>query len=102
MALLKGKNGNEGAFNQPYGYGMIEGAPNPGACKLFMDYVLSKEGQRKFLDAYVRPILAPELEMPDEFPDQSTYDDTEFQVDYAELVDKQTDIIREIENAVGL
>jgi putative spermidine/putrescine transport system substrate-binding protein len=102
VALLKGKNGNKGAFNQPYGFGMLKGAPNPGACKLFMDYVLSKEGQKKFLDAYVRPIRAPELEMPDEFPSQQTYSNTEFQVDYQRLVEKQSSIIDEIESKAGL
>ncbi|MFB6268571.1 MAG: extracellular solute-binding protein [Halobacterium sp.] len=102
VALLKGENGNKGAFNQPYGFGMLQGAPNPEACKLFMDYVLSKEGQKKFLDAYVRPIRAPELEMPDEFPAQSVYDDTEFQVDYGTLVEKQESIISEIERSAGL
>ena len=81
---------------------MLEGAPNPGACKLFMDYVLSKEGQRKFLDAYVRPIRAPELEMPDEFPAQSAYDEAEFQVDYGALVDNQDSIIDDIGSGVGL
>ncbi|RYJ14287.1 extracellular solute-binding protein [Halogeometricum borinquense] len=102
VALLKGTDGSKGAFNQPYGFGMLKGAPNPEACKLFMDYVLSTEGQRKFLDAYVRPIRAPELEMPDEFPAQSTYDETEFQVDYTTLVEKQESLINEIERAVGL
>ena len=102
VTLLKGKSGNAGAFNQPYGYGMIEDAPNPEACKLFMDYVLSKEGQKQFLDAYVRPIRAPELEMPDEFPAQSTYDETEFQVDYGTMVEKQEEIINDIERSAGL
>lgn len=102
VALLQGENGDAGAFNQPYGYGMIDGAPNPEACKLFMDYVLSTEGQRQFLDAYVRPIRAPELEMPEEFPDQSTYEETEFQVEYGSLVENQQDIIDEIERSAGL
>jgi putative spermidine/putrescine transport system substrate-binding protein len=102
VTLLTGPNGEPGAFNQPYGYGMLSGAPNPEACKLFMDYVLSKEGQRKFLDAYVRPIRAPELEMPDEFPDQSAYDEAEFQVDYPKLVDNQESIIEDIGQGVGL
>ncbi|NEU57381.1 extracellular solute-binding protein [Halorussus sp. MSC15.2] len=102
VTLLKGKNGNKGAFNQPYGFGMLKGAPNPGACKLFMDYVLSKEGQKQFLDAYVRPIRAPELEMPDEFPSQKTYSNAEFQVDYQRLVGKQSDLIDEIESKAGL
>ncbi|WP_435182683.1 extracellular solute-binding protein [Halobellus sp. EA9] len=102
VALLKGKNGNKGAFNQPYGYAMLKGAPNPQACKLFMDYVLSLEGQRKFLDAYVRPIRAPELEMPPEFPPQSRYKETQFQVDYATLVEKQESIIQEITRGANL
>jgi len=102
VALLGGENGNKGAFNQPYGFGMLQGAPNPEACKLFMDYVLSLEGQKKFLDAYVRPIRAPELEMPDEFPAQSVYDETEFQVDYGTLVENQQSIISEIERSADL
>jgi putative spermidine/putrescine transport system substrate-binding protein len=102
VTLLTGPDGENGAFNQPYGYGMLEGAPNPEACKLFMDYVLSLEGQRKFLDAYVRPIRAPELDMPDEFPAQSVYDETEFQVDYQQLVSNQESIISDIGQGVGL
>jgi putative spermidine/putrescine transport system substrate-binding protein len=102
MALLKGKSGNQGAFNQPYGYGMIKNAPNPDAVKLFMDYVLSKEGQRKFLDAFVRPIRADELELPEQFPSSDTYAETEFQVDYNTLVEKQSTIIDEIESKANL
>ncbi|MFC7076622.1 extracellular solute-binding protein [Haloarcula halophila] len=102
VSLLTGPNGENGAFNQPYGYGMLKGAPNPEACKLFMDYVLSLDGQRKFLDAYVRPIRAPELEMPEEFPAQSAYEETQFQVDYQKLVDNQESIINDIGQGVGL
>ncbi len=102
VSLLTGPNGEAGAFNQPYGYGMLQGAPNPDACKLFMDYVLSLEGQRQFLDAYVRPIRASEMELPDEFPDQSRYDETQFQVDYTRLVENQEQIINDIGTGVGL
>ena len=102
VSLVTGPNGENGALNQPYGYAMLEGAPNPEACKLFMDYVLSLEGQRQFFDAYVRPIRADELETPDEFPAQSAYEATEFQVDYGQLVDNQEDIIQEIGEGVGL
>ncbi len=102
VALLKGNDGTKGAFNQPYGYGMVKNAPNPGAVKLFMDYVLSKEGQKQFLDAYVRPIRAPELEMPEEFPSQKVYGETEFQVDYPTLVEKQESIIGEINKQANL
>jgi putative spermidine/putrescine transport system substrate-binding protein len=102
VQLLSGPDGQKGAFNQPYGYGMLKDAPNPEACKLFMDYVLSLEGQRKFLDAFVRPIRAPEMDMPDQFPSQDEYSSKEFQVDYSEMVDKQEGIINEIGERVGL
>lgn len=96
VALVTGPNGEDGGINVPYGYGMLDGAPNPEACKLFMDFVLSLEGQQLFLDAFVRPIRADELEMPDEFPDQSAYDATEFTVDQTALVESQEGIIQEI------
>ncbi|ERG91651.1 MAG: ABC-type Fe3+ transport system, periplasmic component [Haloquadratum walsbyi J07HQW1] len=102
VSLLSGPNGEKGAFNQPYGYAMLKGAPNPEACKLFMDYALSLEGQRKFLDAYVRPIRAPEVELPEEFPAQSRYEETQFQVDYGKLVENQESVIQEIGKGVGL
>ncbi len=68
-------------MNVPYGFGLLEGAPNPDTAKLFMDFVLSLEGQELFFDAYVRPIRADELDQPEEFPDQSEYDEAEFALD---------------------
>jgi putative spermidine/putrescine transport system substrate-binding protein len=102
VALLGGENGNQGALNMPYGYALLEDAPNPGAGKLFMDYVLSLEGQQHFLDAYVRPIRSSEMDLPDEFVDASEYERTEFQVDYGALVDRQESIIQEITRGAGL
>jgi putative spermidine/putrescine transport system substrate-binding protein len=102
VALLTGPNGEKGAFNQPYGFGMLKGAPNSKACKLFTDYVLSLDGQKKFAEAFVRPIRASEIEMPDGFPPQSAYDKAQFQVDYQELVSNQGDIIQTIGEDAGL
>jgi len=102
VALLSGEDGTKGAFNALYGYAMLANAPNPDAVRLFMDYVLSIEGQQHFLDAYARPIRASEMEMPDEFPDQSVYDETEFTVNQTELNEKQSDIIEEITRGAGL
>ncbi|WP_423751215.1 extracellular solute-binding protein [Salinirarus marinus] len=102
VALLRGENGNQGALNMPYGYALLEDAPNPEAGKMFMDYVLSLEGQQHFLDAYVRPIRSSELEMPDEFIDSSEYERTEFQVDYNKLVDQQDSIIQAITRGANL
>lgn len=102
VALLSGPDGQPGAINNPYGYAMLDGAPNADAAKLFMDYVLSLEGQQHFFDAYVRPIRASEMETPDEFPDQSEYDRTEFAPDVVEMVDKQENIISTIGEEVGI
>jgi putative spermidine/putrescine transport system substrate-binding protein len=101
IALLEGPEG-KGAFNALYGYALLDGAPNPEAAKLFMDYVLSLEGQQHFLDAYARPIRAPEMDMPDEFPDQSRYDETEFTVDQGDLVENQDSIIEDITRGADL
>jgi putative spermidine/putrescine transport system substrate-binding protein len=101
VKFLNGPEG-KGALNQPYGYAMLKDAPNPEACKLFMDYVLSKEGQRKFFDAFVRPIRADELETPEKFPSSDRYQGKEFQVDYGQLVEEQEGIIEEIGQGVGL
>jgi len=102
VALLGGENGNQGALNMPYGYALLEDAPNPEAGKLFMDYVLSLEGQQHFLDAYVRPIRSSEMELPDEFIDSEEYDRTEFQVDYNQLVEQQDAIIQEITRGANI
>jgi len=102
VALLGGEDGNQGAFNALYGYALLANAPNPEAAKLFMDYVLSIEGQQHFTDAYVRPIRASEMELPDEFPDQSRYDETEFTIDQQTLVEQQEDVIQEITRGAGL
>jgi putative spermidine/putrescine transport system substrate-binding protein len=101
VKFLNGPEG-KGALNQPYGYAMLKGAPNPEACKLFMDYVLSKRGQRKFFDAFVRPIRADELDTPEQFPSSDRYKGKEFQVDYGKLVNTQESIISDIGEGVGL
>lgn len=102
VAILTGPDGEPGAMNVPYGYALLEGAPNPDACKLFMDYVLSLDGQEKFFDAFVRPIRADELDQPEEFPDQSAYDAAEFALDQEELVEKQEEIQNELTDRTPL
>nr|WP_049987803.1 extracellular solute-binding protein [Halobellus rufus] len=102
VALLEGPDGDAGAYNALYGYAMLANAPNPEAVKLFMDYVLSIEGQQHFLDAYARPIRAPEMDMPDEFPPQSRYEETQFTVDQQALIENQESIIEEITRGAGI
>ncbi len=96
VTVLTGPNGEPGAMTVPYGYALLRDAPNPEAAKLFMDYVLSLDCQELFFDAYVRPIRADELDQPDEFPDQSEYDDAGFTVDQEQLVATQESIQEEL------
>lgn len=102
VSILRGENGNPGAINFPYGFALLEGAPNPGACKLFMDFVLSLEGQELFTEAFVRPIRANELDLPGEFLPQSAYEDTEFQVNYNQLTDRRDSISEELIRGASL
>jgi putative spermidine/putrescine transport system substrate-binding protein len=67
-----------------------------------MDFVLSLEGQKLFTEAFVRPIRADELDMPGEFPPQSAYEDTQFQVDYPTLLETRESISEEIVRGASL
>jgi putative spermidine/putrescine transport system substrate-binding protein len=102
VAVVTGPDGGEGAMNVPYGYAMLNDAPNPEAAKLFMDFVLELDTQELFFDAFVRPIRAGELDAPDQFPDQSSYDAAQFAVDTEELVANQESVIEEIQNRTPL
>jgi len=68
---------------------MLKGLRTPRLRSSSWITCFSLEGQKVFLDAYVRPIRADELDLPEEFPAQSAYDATQFTVDQVELVDKR-------------
>ena len=96
VVIPQAPGGGEGAVTAPYGYAMLEDAPNPDAAKLFMDFVLSLEVQELFFEGFVRPIRADELDAPDEFPPDEQYDAATFGIDQVELLGKQSDIVEEI------
>ena len=96
VVIPQGPGGGEGAVAAPYGFALLDNAPNPEAGKLFMDFVLSLDVQQLFFDGFVRPIRADELEAPDEFPPASQYEAATFEIDQVELLEKQEDIVSEI------
>lgn len=102
VAVVTGPDGEPGAMNVPYGFALMDGAPNPDAAKLFMDFVLELDTQELFFDAFVRPIRASELDTPEEFPDQSAYDAAQFTVDTEEYVANQDSVIEEIQTRTPL
>ena len=55
----------EGTITAPYAISLVKGGPNPSSGKLWLNYILSSEGQGLFAKGYVRPIL-PGFRMPDE------------------------------------
>jgi len=102
VAVVTGPEGEPGAMNVPYGFALMNGAPNSEAAKLFMDFVLELDTQELFFDAFVRPIRASELDTPDQFPDQSAYDAAQFALDTQDLVANQQSIIEEIQDRTPL
>lgn len=71
----------EGTITAPYAMSLVKGGPNPNAGKLWLNYVLSEEGQGLFAKGFVRPIL-PGFKMPREVADKFLPD-----ADYARAKD---------------
>ncbi len=59
----------EGTITAPYAISLVKGGPNPNAGKLWLNYILSSEGQGLFAKGFVRPIL-PGFEMPADVADK--------------------------------
>lgn len=55
----------DGTVSTPYAMALVKGARNENAGKLWINYVLSEQGQRQFAEGYVRPSL-PNLALPPE------------------------------------
>jgi putative spermidine/putrescine transport system substrate-binding protein len=46
----------EGTITAPYAISMVKGAPHPNAAKLWLNFIMSDEGQKIFAEGFVRPI----------------------------------------------
>ena len=55
----------EGTVAAPYTIGLVKGARNENAAKLWLNFALSDQGQRLFADGFVRPALS-DLALPPE------------------------------------
>ncbi|MGQ9747591.1 MAG: extracellular solute-binding protein [Candidatus Caldatribacteriaceae bacterium] len=54
----------EGTITAPYAISLVKGAPHPQAARLWLNFILSEEGQKTFAEGFVRPIL--DVPMPEE------------------------------------
>ncbi|HOK20073.1 MAG TPA: extracellular solute-binding protein, partial [Thermosynergistes sp.] len=59
----------EGTITSPYAISMVKGAPHPNAAKLWLNFIMSGEGQKIFAKGFVRPILT-DVELPSEVVDK--------------------------------
>ncbi|MEN3203061.1 MAG: extracellular solute-binding protein [Atribacterota bacterium] len=55
----------EGTITAPYAISLVKGAPHPNAGKLWLNFIMSREGQLTFAEGFVRPIL-DDVELPAE------------------------------------
>jgi len=62
----------EASAAAPYAISMVKNGPNPSSAKLWLNYIMTDEGQATFAEGYVRPSvpgvkLSPEVadKMPD-------------------------------------
>lgn len=54
---------SDGTVKVPYTVGLVKNGPNPEAAKVWMDFLLSDEGQQLFAQFFVHPVRG---EMPDD------------------------------------
>ncbi|MDR1730559.1 MAG: extracellular solute-binding protein [Synergistaceae bacterium] len=60
---------SEGTITSPYAMSLVKGAPNPNTGKLWLNYILSEEGQGLFARGFVRPII-PGFKIPEDVADK--------------------------------
>ena len=53
----------EASAAAPYAISMVKNAPNPSAAKLWLNYIMTEEGQVTFAEGYVRPSV-PGIKLP--------------------------------------
>ncbi|SEG86077.1 extracellular solute-binding protein [Marinobacterium lutimaris] len=59
----------EASLAAPYAISMVKNGPNPEAAKLWLNFILSSQGQSIFAEGFVRPVLT-DLELPDTVKDK--------------------------------
>ncbi|MCP5152569.1 MAG: ABC transporter substrate-binding protein [Ectothiorhodospiraceae bacterium] len=55
----------EASAAAPYAISLVKGGPNPNAGKLWLNFIMTDEGQARFADGFVRPSV-PGVKLPDE------------------------------------
>ena len=55
----------EASAAAPYAISLVKGGPNPNAGKLWLNFIMTEEGQARFADGFVRPSV-PGVTLPDE------------------------------------
>ena len=58
----------EASAAAPYAISMVKDGPNPSAAKLWLNFIMTDEGQARFADGYVRPSV-PGVTLPESVAD---------------------------------
>lgn len=59
----------EASLAAPYAISMVKNGPNPEAAKLWLNFIISQQGQSIFAEGYVRPVLT-NMTLPDSVKDK--------------------------------
>ena len=59
----------EASVAAPYAISMVKNGPNPESAKLWLNYIMSSQGQATFAEGFVRPVITS-LELPDSVKDK--------------------------------
>lgn len=80
----------EGSIKIPYVVSLVKNGPDEKSGKALMDYLLSDEGQKKFAEGYVRPVITSAMTaaIKAKFLPDSDYERVK-DVDYAKMEEKQ-------------
>lgn len=92
----------EGTIGIPYTMSLVKGAPNEKQGKKLLDFALSDEGQKRFAEAYLKPMR--KVEMPEnvkkEFPSDAEYDKLVKAPDYKKMKDVQETTVEQYKKQV--
>lgn len=82
----------EGSITAPYAISMVNDAPHPSSARLWLNFILSEEGQKIFAEGYVRPVLNIELpaSVKDKFLPAKEYKKAS-NVDWVKAQEKQSE-----------
>lgn len=89
----------EGSAAAPYAISLVKNGPNPNAGKLWLNFIMTDEGQGRFAEGFVRPSV-PGVKLPETVADKLVNAPQVTTIDIAKATDRKTEIDTEWAKAV--